>query len=598
MWRYPNTSWASSDPPASYQPALGVIGGIRLAPEPSELLKRKGSDMGSWRERIAEVTAPRPAKSPGWAWLVAGGLVALHLVLAWLARPPGILVINDDANYVLLSRALLNGTYRDLHLIGAPYHAQYPPGWPALLAAGGTLFGDRPDVYFAMAALATAVALLLFFDVIRRHWGAAISLAFLAVAAVNETLLRYSGRVLAEAPLLACLAVTLWALSVPHPSTRRLVAGTVAAIAAALMRTVGAVAIGALVLELLLARRIRAAVLVGLASLVAVGAWLGWSYRAQRQVAGRSYFVDMGVVEGTEAAPQASNRVTRTVTGVRRYLMRSVPMVTQFPAQLDQSVPARVAWVFMLVVPGVLGFVALWRRWRAATIALCLYGGALLVWPWFQARFLHPVLLLVLLMLAVGLAATGALAGRRIPAGVVAAGFALLFLSRAVPDAAAMLREAATCDRADPARSACLTERQRAFLTAARFARDSLPADAVIALQRDAAFAYHSNRRVVYAPEALGRHPDSLLQSLRAHRAQYILVAGPEVRDRLTELAKPLRRVCDSLWVRATFPGETALLALEPGPIAETAGNACGEIEYLVRTDSLARVRAREEADK
>lgn len=58
------------------------------------------------------------AEARGLSWRSYAGLpvllLALHAVLAWIGRSPGILTRQDDARYLVLARALRHGQYRDL----------------------------------------------------------------------------------------------------------------------------------------------------------------------------------------------------------------------------------------------------------------------------------------------------------------------------------------------------------------------------------------------------------------------------------------------------------------------------------------------------
>ena len=71
------------------------------------------------------------------ASLAAAALVLLHAVLCWLARPAGILTGQDDVEYLVLGQALREGSYHLLFRVDAQLHAQYPPGYPAMIAVWG-----------------------------------------------------------------------------------------------------------------------------------------------------------------------------------------------------------------------------------------------------------------------------------------------------------------------------------------------------------------------------------------------------------------------------------------------------------------------------
>jgi len=137
---------------------------------------------------------PVPTRSFNKAiWGAAIGLLGLHVILAWLLRDQ-IGMGNDDAMYIQLSRSLRVFGYREEFLIGAPWHSQYPPFYPLLLAAISTLAGERVDVLIAASTLLSAGALLLIFDAVRRLWSPLLALMVLTVGAVNYFLLEAAGQ--------------------------------------------------------------------------------------------------------------------------------------------------------------------------------------------------------------------------------------------------------------------------------------------------------------------------------------------------------------------------------------------------------------------
>ncbi len=228
---------------------------------------------------------------------VAGlaGLLGLHLVLAWLIREPGITVRNDDALYLLLSRSLAHGQFRDLHLAGAPPHALYPPGYPALLLFLGAIGGERLDFFLAVNACLSVASLWLTFDLVRRRWSVPVAFLVLVPLAVNNTLVRYAGSLISEPPYLFLSTLALWLLSRGAVGPRLLALGTVVIVAAGLTRSVGVVLLAAVVGWLLLERRWRAALLVGAVGGLFIGGWLLRTFLLpdEFRTIGRSYAEDL-----------------------------------------------------------------------------------------------------------------------------------------------------------------------------------------------------------------------------------------------------------------------------------------------------------------
>src|SRR5262249_7587988 len=120
-----------------------------------------------------------------------------------------ILTGQDDAEYVLLAKALHSGVYTELWRADAPGHAQYPPGYPAILAAWGAVAGDRYNRLVLLSVLSSVVTLVLIFSLVQRRFGTNIALGSVIILAVNPQMLSYSGSIASEgaytALTLACL---------------------------------------------------------------------------------------------------------------------------------------------------------------------------------------------------------------------------------------------------------------------------------------------------------------------------------------------------------------------------------------------------------
>jgi len=69
------------------------------------------SDRAAWQPEAGPLVRPG---IPRRAVVVAVLLIALHAVLAWLGRPPGIATRQDDATYLLLAESLSGGGYQGL----------------------------------------------------------------------------------------------------------------------------------------------------------------------------------------------------------------------------------------------------------------------------------------------------------------------------------------------------------------------------------------------------------------------------------------------------------------------------------------------------
>jgi hypothetical protein len=195
---------------------------------------------------------------PRLADLLAGALLLLHAALAWLVRVPALTTGNDDSVYLLLGRALRDFHYVQLHVVGTPAEAQYPPLYPALLGIVSALGGERLDLLLAANIGLSVVGLGLLYAAVRRQapWVAVLGLALLAI---NPDLLRLAGGLRSEPLLIALVSAVLLLSGRAAPSRWDLAGAGAAAIGAALARSAGVTVVAALVLTWLATGRIRAA---------------------------------------------------------------------------------------------------------------------------------------------------------------------------------------------------------------------------------------------------------------------------------------------------------------------------------------------------
>lgn len=218
----------------------------------------------------------------------AGALLALLAVLAvlWGPRLSGPADLHyDGATYYVLGSALAQGKgYRLLNEPGEIEALQYPPLFPAWIAAHMKLVGSGDPAVVApllraSQALLTLVLAWATWALARRslpYWPAlfAALLATLSFRAV------YLSDLLFPEILFTLLSVLFFLAAGARSSWRRL-AGPLAA-AAFLTRTIGVTLLATWVAEALLARRWKAAVARALFALVPLVAWQAWGARVER----------------------------------------------------------------------------------------------------------------------------------------------------------------------------------------------------------------------------------------------------------------------------------------------------------------------------
>lgn len=530
------------------------------------------------------------------AWVVPVVLITVFVAVTWVLRAPDITLEGDDALYLLLSESLRDFNYRETFLVGHPTHAQYPPGYPALLALASLFVGSRPDHLAIVGILAAAGGLAALWFAVRSTWGSWIAAGTLAVAAFNQGLIHISGLLMSEAPFFALAIVAICAAR--KPGDRRVVAiAIIAAIAAALTRAAGVTVVIAVLIAWMLERRWRAASILALCAALSVGPWLVWTFTAPNQNPDRSYASDaaFGLTDSLQRAPRPESATTsearpdglprlakvpgalarRVAANTQTYATRELPWV--LPAA---SVPGTTLdnwlWLVAIVAFGAAGLMQLWQRWRVAALFLVCYGALLLVWPWAIPRLLIPILPLIILALLVGAGSLGSRLGRR--GWIVPLTLGALIAFTAIARNLVRLDQASACDRTRATSSpACFSDDQLGFFGAALHARTATDSTARFALSSKwSTFGYYARREVLpfrATPEMSG---DQIVDSLAAAGVGHVLLAHASSND--VAFGRLLRSSCDRLALVRAFNRQTLLFALRERAAADTTGGGCAAL--------------------
>jgi Dolichyl-phosphate-mannose-protein mannosyltransferase len=515
----------------------------------------------------------RPLSRRGFALAIA--LVLFHLALAWTARIPGIGWGEDDVAYISLGQELRHFGYREVQDVAAPIHARFPPAFPASIAVWGALFTDHVDALLALVALWSALGLIFFFDAARRAMGEQVALVTLALVVVNPGILRYAGRIMAEAQYLALSAIALWAMVREEEDTRFTVLAGAASIAAALTRTAGLVLVGALGVYWLWRRRYRTVVIYGACVLMTVGAWLGWTIMAPDAEHRRLYVADLGLNTTVERHPLV-NMVRRFPLRATRLFTRLLPASLALPT-IPGTVIDNVVGVLVSLLLFAAGGIVLLRRWLAAAVYVVFYGGLLVLWRYAVDRFTYPVVPFFLLLLVAGCWQLTSRFGPRIR-GVATALIAILVLAGSAGSDVPTVREALACDRADPAHDdACWTTEERAYLRAAQWARDSVPAGAIFFVNKERGFWYHSGHLTINQDRALEEDSASLAPYLRATGARYVVTT--RVGTKSLQHGRLVASACHDMVLVKDFEDGVALLRVRDPDEAEDP-RACAVVQW------------------
>jgi hypothetical protein len=506
-------------------------------------------------------------------------LLAAHAMLAWLGRAPGIMTGQDDAQYLILGQSLRQGGYHELFRIDQPFHALYPPGYPAMLAVWGWPSGDRFDLLVALGVVLSVTSLLVTYLALRRRLGELVAVATVGLLAVNPMVVQVAGTVSSEVAYLWASAVTLYFLARAGESaaTRRwLVLAGAAAIFAALTRVVGVTLLAAIGLHWAMERRWRAVGWLSLASATTVGAWLVWTTIAPDQHVGVSYAADLGAGLGTSPwVEPLPGRIPRNLVFYARRLLESVAVPSLAGTAADSALALILLGAMLLA-----GVVVLWRAWRPAAIYLLLYGGLLSVWTFAVGRYFPPITVVLVPALAAGAVAFGRRLTPSRPTAPMLAVVALLG-STALWRSVAQARTGARCDRSGPMPpDTCLTTDQAGFFAALRWTRDQTPPDAVVLTAKYAPFYYYTGRKTPSFRGAVARGDDGLLPFLEAQGASRILYTSLLVSE-YNRLLPRLAANCGRLFVERHFPPRTYLFGIKAATDPTPSGDACRAVADL-----------------
>ena len=523
-------------------------------------------------------------------WKVALALALLHLVLALAAFNPTPHVGGDNAAYISLARSLVERhAYLELWDPAARPHTQYPPVWPAIIAAM-SLAGLRGWVALKGAVLCFSVlCIALSYLWLRRTSTPQVALVAGIVLAVGPGVIEQAHWELSDVPAWAFTLLALWASThlVGAPETegetgRELHHGRWLAV---------------LVAGVVLGNFTRSA---GLPLVVAAAAWLGW--RRQWRDLGMllAVFLPLAVAWWLRGKLYGAPGYLSHLWAVDPYQPRlgnigPLDMVRRIAMNMvryeGMHLPVLLTWngVRRYVIGGavmVLAAAGWGRRMQRPGLAefwTPLYVALLLVWPatWSSERFVLPILPLLLCYAAEALRDFAMAAGRPRLAALlpaIAAGFLLLL---AAPGLVRVEKVGYTCTRAylqgDALR--CMNQAYRDFFTIAEMSRGQLPPGSAVLSRKPTIFYLIAGYPGRVYP--LSARPDTFFMAARDAGANYVVF------DRISDLA-PLYLHPVLLAARDQFcvvkglaVGENgAVLRIEPGAprrtgVAENAFRLC-----------------------
>jgi 4-amino-4-deoxy-L-arabinose transferase-like glycosyltransferase len=526
---------------------------------------------------------------------VGAVLLALHVAAAWYMRAPSITTGNDDAVYVQLGRSVQDLRYVETYYVGEPGHVKYPPGYPVLLAALSTVFGEHLDVFLGAGILLSALALLLTADLARRVFSLELGVLLLVAAVFNPRLLAYPGMVMSESLFLFLVSLSLWAQVRAWQKAKAkedgagiwLAVAGAAAIASAMTRSVGVTVVAAFCLTCLMQRRWRAMLVTGVAAAVTVGSWFLWTKLAPAPAAGgEEYVTDVFLRLNNGRDSFVSMLFARASGNAIEYISKLLPAQLPLP-YTSRTILDNLANVTLIVTLTAIGVLALFRKMIYAVAILAGYLALIFVWPWPVSRFISVLLPLVMLTLLVGAYQIGE---RLTPRWKFAwpTLVALLICATSLFALPKDLESAGSCDRESPHTSpGCFHTHEREYLAMTRWVRDSTPGDAVFVVVKEGTFGYYAQRKTVPWIRVVTADSTAVLDFVRRLGATHLALT--EVTGRDARLAQLFTIHCDELSLERTLAPTTMVLRIHRPGEQGTQDGCQGLASYLdaVRTQSV-----------
>lgn len=506
--------------------------------------------------------------------MALAAVLIVGVFLGWARRGAALTVYGDDAIYLTLARSLATGHYRDEFLLGAPPHAQYPPGMPVWLLLVRLVAGDGLDAAMGANLLLVAVTALLLADSVRRCSTPWLGVLAAAIPMFHPALFSLASQLRSEIPFIACCALALWCslLHSARGSPWYAAAAVLASLAAFLTRSAGIALIPAVVAGLLLRGQWRAFIAGCAGSALVVSAWFGYTRWATQRTVGHSYAEDF-----SQEMAGPSHFFAGAIERSGGYFAELAATQFNIPDIPNQPIDNAV-WGFGLVILIAIGTWNVSKRWPALGIFLLLSAGVLFVFPHQSSRFVTVYVPWLAAMVLIGLSRVATAAGARHGARYAIAGGLLLASLALTGQLRAAVREQ-QCRASEPfVDRRCYSPEHSSYVDAARFVRDSLEADAVILASKPSIVYVLSGRKTlplsdqaradifkVLAPT--GRGTAVLLSRLMGEGAD----VGPQLLAR-----------CSSLVLLRNLGAGTLLIGAR-GADFGTRPNACESLEAYVK---------------
>ncbi|ODT98890.1 MAG: hypothetical protein ABS79_05190 [Planctomycetes bacterium SCN 63-9] len=344
----------------------------------------------------------------------------------------------DGAGYAVLARALSQGNgYRAIDHPDRPYHAHFPPGYPIAIAVVGKLAGNDIRAVHLFSLICSVGATLAAYRWFVRLFGERVGLTIGLALALNWSWGRAGGSIQSEPlfELLGQLAIlVVYRLHRLKDSKSAIVLGLLLG-GALLTRHVAIALIAAILIDLILSRRWRDALLISLTTCAMAIPWIAWvawvssqadvSNQANLLMAGEGGIVSRIGGQALFYVRRIPDQITGPFVEVATVFRKSSTIRGLADAwAIVASLVVFIGWSRLLCRP---------KRRLAGLIPIATLG-LLLIWPFTEAgRFLIPLIPCILVGAVEGLASIFHRGLPKISEARLRLGIAILLLAASLP---------------------------------------------------------------------------------------------------------------------------------------------------------------------
>ncbi|MFN3917611.1 MAG: phospholipid carrier-dependent glycosyltransferase [Flavobacteriales bacterium] len=477
-------------------------------------------------------SAPIKKENKSAQWLNAVYLIILMFVVIQVYNKvydEKLYLGGDNVAYYINAKSFMQGEgYSNIHMPGSPSANHYPPGYSLISAVIMALFGDEIEVmnkangFFLFGSLAFFYLILL-----RITRNQHLSFVMCLITGLNFHILNFSIIAMSEIPFVFTSMASLFFLMQTEKDNFSLKDYNFwlflfFLVLSYFIRTAGIALIGGVILYLLFEKKWKLAGLVTGIFLLFAASWfvrsqnLGGSSYASQLLMKNPYQPELGKMEGKDW-------ITRVKNNVKRYVSMEIPSSVfsykienyKQPNPGDKKKLAGIL-VTLLAASGI--YFLREFRW----LFLAYMGGTafiLALWPdvWFGTRFMLPIIPFLMLLLVLPIYAGAEWLARKINLSqtirCTILPFGFLAIIPFQKDGIKYLETAAKNQ---------LHPNYARYFELAKYAKATLPKDAIIVCRKPELFFLYANRKVVNYINSTDA--DSLISDLQQKGVTHVVI--------------------------------------------------------------------------